>query len=557
MKQGARTFRTPVLLLPAFFISAVLSSLIVSGKILRLFRGLSESSFWQDEMFTMELARQASLGNVIVGAAADTHPITYTVLLHWWVHAFGSDEVTARLLSAILATITVLIVVFLVRPDTSWLARSVSAVSVVTSFAWLEHAGEARSYALATMAVTLTVACAVRLAAASPDRTAKLQMVLLTAGWSASAIHLGAFYAVAWTYVALAVSRPAQWRVAVVGLIGALVVVAIYGLTLSVFHDFSRSNLLFEDDVSGVLRSAWIGIRASARIGVTLLVIASAAVGLLSILRGRRVGIPLSPETAPPRMDLLLVIGPLAVAVGGGIASLLLIPSFSYRNVQVAAPLFWIGGAGLMTLAGRRFPLPFAVSAVLVLAQTAWATLPTAFSRPLPEREDFRLLGRTVSAQTGCRGASIPALRRLADNPGIETLEAKQKDIAPMLNKRFSFYDRPPGHRYFMWALPGGRYDRPFAPEALLRSRLSGQSPCPILAVVSDIGALTTENVEVAMRDAALDLGFTPSSVEVRWFPHYAGGLPGPAMKKVGLVLATPIGAARTRAPGQAAASSP
>src|SRR5579862_8728984 len=78
----------------------VLTIALIVGTVVR-FVNMAKGSIWHDEGFTMMLAPQ-SPAQIISRTAHDVHPPLYYITLHYWMKLFGSSEIGARSLSAVL-----------------------------------------------------------------------------------------------------------------------------------------------------------------------------------------------------------------------------------------------------------------------------------------------------------------------------------------------------------------------------------------------------------------------------------------------------------------------
>ncbi|MBI4492101.1 MAG: glycosyltransferase family 39 protein [Chloroflexi bacterium] len=126
---------------------------ILVGAAIRLF-WLDRLSIWLDEAFSIWLARQPIAE--ILTHGGDIHPPLYYVLLHYWL-AIGDSELWARMLSAILGSLTII--------ATYHLGRLLGSASTGPGAAWLLavspwhvwYSQEARMYAAVCLAGSLSV----------------------------------------------------------------------------------------------------------------------------------------------------------------------------------------------------------------------------------------------------------------------------------------------------------------------------------------------------------------------------------------------------------------
>lgn len=126
------------------------ATLLVLAAMLR-FVWLGHASLWIDELFSVCWS-QLDLDFLLrEGARAETNPPTYYILLHGWMEIFGTTEIAVRALSALISTITVLVVYAIGRMTvdrpTALLAGLFMAVNPVA----IASAQEARAYALSAL----------------------------------------------------------------------------------------------------------------------------------------------------------------------------------------------------------------------------------------------------------------------------------------------------------------------------------------------------------------------------------------------------------------------
>ena len=129
------------------------------------FVGLSASSWWTDELFTLFLIdHHGGAGEVVRRALTDTHPPAYYLLLFGWSRLFGLGEVALRSLSALLAVGAVAVFVVATRGVFSRTARAFAAAIATTSPIWFFQAQNIRNYALCFLlaAVLLSLALGLR-----------------------------------------------------------------------------------------------------------------------------------------------------------------------------------------------------------------------------------------------------------------------------------------------------------------------------------------------------------------------------------------------------------
>lgn len=495
---------------------------IISLALWRLWASLAINSFWQDELFSMNLARMPAFGPMLAIAAWDTHPPTFYALLWGWTHLFGFDEVAARLLPALCALGLVVALLLLPRRDIALLPRVFVGVLVVTSRYWAEHAGEVRSYGMVALLLAIAALASSRLVHHAPDlnRRRGWSVLFVIAAIFAAAMHLFALYAVAWLCLALVVIRPDCWRIGLSALGGAVLAGAAYLAQVLLFHDFEASGLLFDPEPGFLLDHTLIGLRSA---GLPLLLgSALLAVGAASVLAIRR-GFANAVDRRTFLHDAALLAGPIMVTVAG-LAVTLIVPSLNYRGPQVGLVLGWCGLIGFIDRAGRTFPRLSSVVLLGIITLVAGWLLSWQGLRPVPARADFRGLAQYLASTPGCREGVIPVLR---DVDSITKMErAHGEGMRQLLQERFGYYDRQSGHRFVAFPLLAGRYTHAFAPRSVITARIAGSDPCPVLAVTADVRGHSPEKLEAALRDAIVANGGDPANLVVRWFVWYADARP-------------------------------
>jgi mannosyltransferase len=137
------------------------------------------SALWLDEAQSVAFAR-LPLDQIPDALRTDGAPPAYYMLLHLWIRAFGDGDVAVRSLSALLSTLTLVIVWFLVsRRCGRRVAIAATALLALNPFA-IRYASETRMYALVMLEVVVGLA-AVAWALERP-RLARLAVVTVLSG---------------------------------------------------------------------------------------------------------------------------------------------------------------------------------------------------------------------------------------------------------------------------------------------------------------------------------------------------------------------------------------
>lgn len=511
---------------PLIPIAGTIAMGMIALALWRLAVGLAINSFWQDELFSMNLAQLPRFSQMLRSAASDTHPPTFYALLWGWTRLSGFGEVGARLLPLLCSVALLTAILLLPRPGIGVLPRLFVATLVATSHFWNEHAGEVRSYALAALLLAIAALASSRIVAA-PTVTRKWQIALVLSATLAAATHLFALYAATWLALALVVLRTDQWRTALGVIAGVVLAGAAYSTQILLFHDFGNSGLLFAPTPAFLLNHVMIGLRSA---GLPMLLGCAMLAGLVTLGTAARRGFADREDRATTLHDLALLAGPLVVTLAG-LAVTLIVPSLNYRGPQVGLALGWCGLIGLIDRAMHQQPRLVPAALLAALAITGAWLLSWQGLRPLPSRPDFRELARQLAAQPGCAGAVIPVLR---DVDAAEDIASDGTGMRTLLRERFGYYDMA-GQRFEPFTLVRGEYDAATAPRSLLAARIVGQDACKVIAVTSDVRGYAPIKIESALRAAIAENGGDPARLEARWLVWHVDAHPDQPVRSIAL----------------------
>ena len=148
-----------------------LATIAAFGLALRLFR-IGSLSLWSDELFSVLWVRN-SLGFWGPGLEIETTPSLYYTLLKPWLAIFGSGDIAARSLSAVLSAATIPLVFLLARQLNRTAALLAAGLFAVMPMQ-IHYAQEARAYALLPLLFTLAMLGLVWFVRRSADRNASL-----------------------------------------------------------------------------------------------------------------------------------------------------------------------------------------------------------------------------------------------------------------------------------------------------------------------------------------------------------------------------------------------
>lgn len=312
------------------------------------FIALDARGWWRDEAVTVQLLRLpfGELLKAIPGSEGS--PPLYYVLAWGWTRIFGDSEAGLRSLSALIGTVTVVVVYLAARELVSHRAGVAAAYLAAASPLLVWHAQDGRSYALLVLLAALSFLFFLRL-----RRTAT---PLDAFGFGlASALALLTHYFAVFLVLPEAVWLLARRRTRRLA-VASVAAVAIVGLALLPLIDAQRGNVSWISDVPRwrrlveVVQEFLVGPQAPWERPTTVVAGALAAVAVvLLVRRSRHVGwSPVLPALATGLAALAM---PLVFALAG----------FDYvlaRNVIVA----WV-------------PLTICVAAGLAAPRAGWTGL--------------------------------------------------------------------------------------------------------------------------------------------------------------------------------------
>jgi hypothetical protein len=458
----------------------VVLALVVLGLWAGAFVGLDASGYWIDELWTLFVVdHSGGAAEVVRRALTDTHPPLFYLIAHYWVQAFGDSETATRSFSAVLGVAATALLVACNGQAFSRSARLFAAAAGASSFFWFKQSQNLRSYMLAMLLLTALLQCA--LAAKRQSRAGSpvswgLCAAIAALGLVGSWVHYYLFLAVGLLYLALLVGVSDR-RLRTTVVLGGAVILA----TLLPYMHVARSrliftNLWFSNDLPA-LQDAMKNAGDMVFDGWTkcaLFVLAvGAAYGLWRRRRDRK-----APEAGAAPLGRWIAGVSLFVAVGllavGLAVSFLVQPSFSARNLLIAAPCAWFLAAWLYDEAALGAPRAGFMFAGLAGVLMVFELLPLS-GRLLNRVEDWRGSAQYVGAQAACHGRDIAVV--LPDVFGPDT----------------PFFRRLAERDLFGWYYRGGgrlvartrtelATSRDPALVAMLGARASGTDPCRVLA---------------------------------------------------------------------------
>lgn len=510
------------------------------------FAGLSASSLWIDELFTVYLIHHhGGMGEVFRRALTDTHPPLYYFLLYAWTRVAGMSEAALRLPSAVFAVASLCIFAFGARHALSRTAIAFAcAVAGVSEF-WYEHAQNARSYALclALSAGLLSIALALRrrvLARACFPLAHWLALSML--GLVASLTHAYLLLATGMVWLFLLPSLP-SWRIRLALVASGLAILAVNVAYYRMMMHASQQNLQglwFDNSASFFkqeIRGALYGLMQRQVIAVTLLLILS---GIRQKLAGTTGFTHDAQETRwAAGLAAFVLAGVIVCGIG---VSLAVAPSFSDRNLLTCMPFAWLLMGRLYDVAGPRGDTRGSMAMAVLAMLMVGSYLYRVPGRELPRRENWRASAHYVSQLPGCAGQLVPAILPYRFSQASDYFRA-------LAAKDFFGYYMPPGTpiRAYMPSELAARHPVAELPPLLAtRAADADTGGCSLLAWgVHDIDEPSA--LKIAL-DLARQPGVAPRRVLIRQFityqPRY---LRWDALPQAYVYVAIPAAVAGTR----------
>jgi hypothetical protein len=458
------------------------------------FHGLSTSSYWIDELFTLYVTdHHGGWGEVIRRALTDTHPPAYYLALNSWIGLFGSSEVAVRAFSALCAVCAVIVFVTGTGDAYSQRARLFAGLVAASSLWWFTQSQNARNYAFCMLASAVLVAAAMairRRQAVGGPFPSRAYAALAGAGLIGSMGHFYMLLQTGLVFAALILTtrdRRLQAAVAGAGLaILGLALVYIHALAAHTRQDFDalwfgRDGAFFRAQLNGAWRAGFSG---EIQAGIVILLLALAG------WRGRATRPPVGTDR---RIGDWMAATGLVAALGAGVlgvvVTLVYAPSLSDLNLLTGFPMTWPAAAWLYDAAlGARGPR-WEASLSLALAVCVALRLPVLERRDVSRMEDWRGSAAYVSGLAACRGQEIPVVLPYRFGPSTPYFRRLAE------TNFFGRYYRG-GGRLAAYLPDALGQDTRLTPLFALRAR----GGCPILAwSVHDVGPREAEQIRASL----------------------------------------------------------
>ncbi len=517
-----------------------LAAIVLVGLVFA-FVGLASSSYFVDELFTLYLIdHQGGLAEVLRRALTDTGPPAYYFALYEWTRLTGVSEIATRLLSALFASAAVLTFLFGTGSLFSERARLFAAAVAVAGRFWFIQSQMVRAYApglLISMAlIVLALSLRRRAADQRPSWRVWAALTILTLLGCLTHFYLALEGGLVVAYLVLTVGDTRLKTALLLSGILDIVATAAYAGQLLRHTQQDVRHLWFSSDSKFLVLETLVAIRGVAGPAIAPVMAILIIAGAFRVMQRPRLGRGLGASASP---DLIWAAGlasfVLVGMVGLGVAvSVTLVPSFSGRNLLIAAPMVWMLCAAIFDLAAPRLDTTTGkvVALVIVLALAGSQALHVV-GRFLPRLQEWRASARYVDGLSACDGQAIPVM-------ALQTFAPNTPHFLRLTESRFyGHYERSPGRLQVHWPTDFGLVDARAAAKApatatpraqpqlaaLMRQRLSGAERCPVL--VWQVHHPTAADAESLRRAIALAAGVSPDRVAAVGFPHFKLRLSG------------------------------
>jgi hypothetical protein len=401
----------------------VTAVVVVLVSLVAAFVGLSASSFWFDELWTvLVIGTDHDLGAMLNRAALDYHPPGY-YLVQWAIASVtGVSETALRATSAVFAGLALVVFGIGTRATYSRPARMAALVVAATSTFWFLQAQNARPYGFLMLVGTVQLLLAQALVARYRQQMAP--------GWRLAALFgvslIGSFSHFYMMFLGCAVFAVLvlfcrRWLPRL-----AVMTILLAAATLLYVQLVVRPSAIYLPGKSWIGGSAhWYVAQVKSAASLALgLWPARVIIGLVLFAAVLRIGGQVAAgarggggrgDWGQPRYVPVLV--PPLVLLAGLVTSILSEPNLTARNLLVSAPFIWASLALLYDVGlGPLVRGPAGLSRSLALAALAAMTVlavvggARVLQRGRPVNTPYRESAQWILAQPGCREAVIPVL---------------------------------------------------------------------------------------------------------------------------------------------------
>lgn len=135
---------------------AILFVILLTGAFFR-FKGLNSESLWLDELLAVtRTAPHLSFSEITAIFQTDPHPPLFFLTLHYWMSIFGYNEVAARVLVAVIGSLSVISVYFLGKECLNKKTGLMASLFVSINYFNIYFSQEVRPYILLFLFTTLS-----------------------------------------------------------------------------------------------------------------------------------------------------------------------------------------------------------------------------------------------------------------------------------------------------------------------------------------------------------------------------------------------------------------
>jgi hypothetical protein len=473
---------------------------LVSSQMIYAFVGLDASSLWIDELWTGWLILPSDGPGILVRSITDVHPPFYYLVVHLWTMLFGPTDIVMRSFSAVCAALTLVALIALAPKRIGVAGRLFAGAVAATSPQWLEQSQNARMYALGFLLglwLALTALRALSEARGEERVRSSTFMALTLSAFVFSFCHFYMFVAslgVLGFLTAAAPRWPDRFRFAAIGVLLFACMLSFIVILLG-HTQIAIQDTWFSNSPSAILDMTVRGITKQVRL--LPMAVLFVLLGAATILPWLQRSDTRSERAITPPLSLSMMLFVLAFVIFAGIVSSLVVaPSYSDRNVAVAAPFAWLGVAILVDHAVKVLPRWVSTALLTILTVSIALHGLEQWYRLRPNRTEYRAASRYIRALPECVGGPVPVMLK-ADEP--------DKAIGGEFTAyRFGHY--LPGYPL---AGIGYRHDRLLLgpnTRQLLALRASGVDRCPVLAMVADTSGFDIDRFAAALRAAITDV---------------------------------------------------
>lgn len=342
---------------------------------------LTAESLWWDEVITLNQSR-SSLSDLIRMVAADNYPPLHNILVQVSLRLLGETEFALRLPSAILGSLTVLLVYWVGALLGSRWGGLIAAILLTVAGFHIWYSQEARTYALMACAAT-AYAGTLLWVAANPSWPRTIANVLAASALLYSHPYgMFLFASLGGAMFLLILLRRSEWAI---GPVRFVVIQAIAGLAFLPWAFVLLARTKAMDATVG-----WIPEVTALRVLYYLMQLMTGPAMLLAAFAGAVMLLVLKPRSTTPIILLgAWALGPLVIGV---VLSLVTQPLLVQRYLIGSLPaLLLVIGIATMKLTG--------IARYAAIAFVAFAGLSSYVAFWPPARADFRGIAHELEAR--------------------------------------------------------------------------------------------------------------------------------------------------------------